>query len=120
MLFVMSLRGGVSCLALIACKANMLDPGGVFSKSFALAELRSVGVGVSDPERTGLRSGDLLVRKSSKSTNLAVRRPLSGDRLSKESLKRLTLGLCIFWTLLFCARMMFLSGERGGGAGFVV
>lgn len=79
-----------------------------------------MGVGVSDPERTGLRSGDLLVRKSSKSTNLAVRRPLSGDRLSNESLRRLTLGLCIFCTRLFCARMMFLSGESGSGVGFVV
>ena len=93
MLLVISLKGGVSCLALRLCKANMLEPGGVFSKSLALAELRSAGVGVSDPRRTGLRSGDLLLRKSSKSTNLAVRRPLSGDRLSNESLKRLTLGL---------------------------
>lgn len=120
MLLVMSLRGGVSCLALMVCKATMLEPGGVFSKSFALAELRSAGVGVSDPGRIGLRSGDRLVRKSSKSTNLAVRRPLSGDRLSNESLKRLTLGLCIFCTRLFCTRMMFLSGESGGGTGLVV
>ena len=65
--------------------------------SFDLVVLLSVGVGVSDRGGlVGLRSEDPLLRKSSKSTNFAVRRPLSGDRLSNESLSLLTLGLCIF------------------------
>jgi hypothetical protein len=94
----------------------MLDPGGVFSSSFVRALFLSAGVGVSDLGRAGPRSDDLLRLRSSKSTNLAaVRSPLSGDRLSSESLSRLTLGFWTFCIRRFCARMMFLSGDRGAG-----
>ncbi len=90
---MMSPSGGGSCLFLTVCNASMFDPGGVFSKSLDLVALRSEGVGVSDLGRVGLRSEDLLLLKSSNSTNFAVRRPLSGDRLSRESLSLVTLGL---------------------------
>ena len=38
----------------------------------------------------------------------------------EESLSRLTLGLCMFCTRLFCARIMFRSGETGVGSGLIV
>ena len=88
----MSASGVASCLFLMVCKASIFGAGGVFSASFDLEDL-SVGVGVSDLGLVGLRSGDLLLGKSSKSTNLAVRRPLSGDLLSRESLSLPILGL---------------------------
>ena len=91
--FVISPNGVASCLFLTVCSASMFDGGGVFSMSFGLAVVFSAGVGVSDRGLVGLRSEDLLLWKSSKSTNFAVRRPLSGDRLSNESLSLLTLGL---------------------------
>ena len=92
----------------------MFDGGGVFSSSFDLKPL-SVGVGVSNLALVGLRSGDLLLGKSSKSTNRALRRPLSGDRLSSESLNLPMVGLCRFCIRLFCARMTFRSGDSGAG-----
>jgi hypothetical protein len=88
-LFVISPRGAASCRFLMLCRASIFDTGGVFSSSKDLKFL-SVGVGVSDLGLVGLRSG-VLLGMSSKSTNLAVRRPLSGDRLSKESLNLLML-----------------------------
>jgi hypothetical protein len=110
----MSLSGVASCLFRMLCSASMFETGGVFSSSRGRKFL-SVGVDASDLGRVGLRSGDLAVWRSSTSTNLAVRSPLSGDRRSKESLSLLMLGLCRFCIRLFCARITVRSGDVGGG-----
>ncbi len=113
-LFVISPSGVASCRFLMLCSANIFDTGGVFSSSLD-REARSGGVGVSDLGRVGLRSGDLVLGKSSKSANLAVRRPLSGDRLSRESLSLPILGLCRVCMRRFCARITLRSGDKGAG-----
>jgi hypothetical protein len=59
-----------------------------------------LGVGVSDPDRVGLLSGDRF-RYSSYSESLDVRSPFSGDLLSSESLRPLT--LLLLW--IDCMRL---------------
>ena len=64
--------------------------GGVFSSVNDLDLDR--GVGVSGAARVGLCSG--VLEKSSHSANLEFRKPLSGDRRSKESLSFGELPIC--------------------------
>jgi len=104
-----------SCLLRIVCKASIVADGGVFSPKIGrlrwLGVALPLGVGVSDPDRVGLRSGDLLCRYSSYSDSFGVRSPFSGDRRSSESLMPLTLMLCIDCMRLCWGLMRLLSGE---------
>jgi hypothetical protein len=88
-----------SCLLRMDCKASIVADGGVFSLKIGrlrwLGVAVPLGVGVSEPDRVGLLSGERLALYSSYSDSFDVRSPLSGDRRSSESLNPLTLILCI-------------------------
>jgi hypothetical protein len=83
-----------STLLRIFWRASIVAEGGVFSPRIGLFKWLgvplAVGVGVSDPDWVGVFSGDLF-RYSSYSDSLDVRSPFSGDLLSSESLRPLTL-----------------------------
>jgi hypothetical protein len=93
---VVVFASGVSDSALLRIfwRASIVAEGGVFSPRMGLFKWLgvplAVGVGVSDPDGVGVFSGDLF-RYSSYSDSLDVRSPFSGDLLSSESLRPLTL-----------------------------